>query len=376
MKTRAAVLCDMGRARPYAASRPLAVEELELEGPGVGEVLVELAAAGVCHSDLSVVDGSRPRPLPMVLGHEAAGIVREVGEGVRDLRPGDHVVFSFVPTCGRCRHCVAGEPSLCEEGGRANVQGTLLGGAVRFSHPQRGPVHHHLGVSAFSQYTVAARESLIPIPQDIPLEKAALFGCAVITGVGAVLNTARVSAGQSLAVFGLGGVGLSALLGARLVGAWPIVAVDPLRPKLELARTLGATYAIEGGPGNDVVAQIRDLTHGGVDFAFEAVGSAPVIRQAYESTRRGGTVISIGLPHPSHEVTLPALSLVTEAKTVRGSYMGSAVPARDIPRFLELYRAGRLPVDHLISRFVTLDAINEAMDALAGGEAVRQVITF
>lgn len=375
MKTRSVVLYQMGCPAPYVTSRPLVVEELELEGPGPGEVLVEVAAAGVCHSDLSVVDGTRPRPTPMVLGHEAAGIVRDVGEGVRDLRPGDHVVFSFVPSCGRCSYCRDGAPALCEPGSRANAQGTLLGGHRRFYRRGTGYLCHHLGVSAFSQFTVVARESLVPIPEDIPLAKAALFGCAVVTGVGAVLNTARVSPGRSVAIFGAGGVGLSVLLGARLAGAWPIIVVDRVEEKLRLAATLGATHTLGVTPEADVVSQIRDLTGGSVHYAFEAVGHPGVLHQAYQAVRRGGTVVSIGLAHPELELRLQAVSLVTDAKVLQGSYMGSAVPARDIPRFLELYRGGLLPVDALVSRELPLESVNEAMDALAGGQPVRQLLT-
>lgn len=373
MKTLAAVLYEMGRPAPYRESRPLSVEEVELEGPGPGEVLVEVAAAGLCHSDLSVIDGSRPRPMPMVLGHEAAGIVREVGPGVHELRPGDHVVFSFVPMCGRCFYCAIGRPVLCENGNRANAAGTLLSGARRFRNAAGEPLHHHLGVSAFSRFTVAAQESLIRIDPEIPLEKAALFGCAVMTGVGAVVNTARVEPGMSVAVFGLGGVGLSVVMGAHLAGAYPIIAVDVRPEKLELARKAGATHGVNAQE-TDPVAAIRDLTGGGVHYAFESVGSERVLIQAYQATRRGGTTIPIGLPHPERMFSVPAVSIVGEERTIKGSYMGSAVPRRDLPRFLTLYPAGRLPVDLLLSRLIRLEEINEGFDALARGEVVRQVV--
>lgn len=375
MRTLAAVLYEMGKSTPYRESRPLVVEEVELEGPGPGEVLVEIAAAGLCHSDLSVIDGSRPRPTPMVLGHEAAGIVREVGPGVHDLRPGDHVVFSFVPMCGRCIYCATGRPVLCENGNRANTAGVLLSGARRFRDASGQPLHHHLGVSAFSHFTVAAQESLIRIDPEIPLEKAALFGCAVMTGVGAVVNTARVEPGMSVAVFGLGGVGLSAVMGARLAGAYPIIAVDILPAKLELARRAGATHTIHAQEVDPVEA-IRDLTGGGVHYAFESVGSERVLIQAYQAIRRGGTTVAIGLPHPERRFSVPALSIVGEERTIKGSYMGSAVPRRDLPRFLSLYQAGMLPVDLLLSRFLRLEEINEGFDALAQGQVVRQVVRF
>ncbi len=250
MKTKAAVLYETGASQPFAKSLPLVVDEIELDPPGAGEVLVEVVGAGLCHSDLSVVDGSRPRPLPMILGHEASGIVREVGANVRELRPGDHVVFSWVPVCGQCLYCTSGRGAMCDPGNAANLVGTLLSGARRFrdsrSHPPQ-LCNHHLGVSGFSQFTVAAQESLVKIESSLPLAMAALFGCAVMTGVGAVVNTARVEAGTSVAVFGMGGVGLSAVMGARAAGAHPIIAVDLIDEKLALAREVGATHIIQRG---------------------------------------------------------------------------------------------------------------------------------
>lgn len=372
---RAAILYEMGRPIPYADSKPLVVDEVELEGPGSGQVLVEMAAAGVCHSDLSTIDGSRPRQMPMVLGHEAAGIVREVGSNVHELRPGDHVVFSFVPMCGRCLYCVTARPALCENGNRANGAGTLLGGSRHFRDRQGRILHHHLGVSAFSDYAVAAQESLIKIQSNIPLEKAALFGCAVITGVGAVINTARVEPGTAVAVFGLGGVGLSAVMGAQLARAYPIVAVDLLDAKLGLAQKLGATHVVNARAGDPAQA-VKDLTNGGAQHTFEAVGNEQVLQQAYQATRRGGTTVTIGLPHPARMLSVSAVGIVAEERTIKGSYMGSAVPRRDIPRLLALYQAGLLPVDLLLTRTISLDQINEAFDALASGEAVRQVVQF
>jgi alcohol dehydrogenase len=371
MKTRAAVLYAMECPTPYAGSHPLRIEELELSDPGPGEILVEIAAAGLCHSDLSTIDGSRPRPLPMVLGHEASGIVRQVGAAVSDLAPGDHVVFSFVPSCGRCIPCATGRPALCENGARANIAGTLLSQSRRFRTSAGQDVNHHLGVSAFSQFTVAAQESLVKIDPELELHEAALFGCAVLTGVGAVVNTARVEPGTGVAVFGLGGVGLSAVL----AGAFPIVAVDVLDAKLELARSLGATHVVHARHV-DAVEAVRELTSGGAHYAFESVGSEAVLAQAYTATRRGGMTVSIGLPHPSKHFVVPAVSLVAEERTVKGSYMGSAVPRRDLPRFIALYRAGRLPVDRLLSGTLSLDEINQGFDALAQGQAVRQLLRF
>jgi Zn-dependent alcohol dehydrogenase len=375
MKTRAAVLYTMEQPAPYSASQPLVIEELDLSGPGSGEVLVEIAAAGLCHSDLSVIDGSRPRVMPMVMGHEAAGIVREVGSSVVDLVPGDHVVFAFVPICGHCLPCATGRPVLCENGAHANLTGSLLTGRRHFTNAAGQTLNHHLGVSAFSHYTVAAQESLVKIDQTLPLETAALFGCAVMTGVGAVMNTARVEPGTSVAVFGLGGVGLSAVLGARAAGAFPIIAIDLLASKLALAQSLGATHTLNAKDDN-LIESIKDITHGGAHYAFESVGNERVLVQAYQATRRGGTTVTIGLPHPSKQFSIPAVSLVVEERTVKGSYMGSAVPRRDIPRFIALYQAGLLPVEQLLSHTITLDEINPAFDALASGTAVRQVIQF
>jgi alcohol dehydrogenase len=375
MKTKAAVLYTMEHPAPYAASQPLVIEELDLSGPGSGEVLVEIAAAGLCHSDLSVIDGSRPRVMPMVIGHEAAGIVREVGSNVVDLVPGDHVVFAFVPICGHCLPCATGRPVLCENGAHANLAGSLLTGRRHFTNAAGQTLHHHLGVSAFSHHTVAAQESLIKIDQTLPLETAALFGCAVMTGVGAVVNTARVEPGTSVAVFGLGGVGLSAVLGARAAGAFPIIAVDLLTSKLALAQSLGATHTLNA-KDDHLIEAIKDITHGGAHYAFESVGNEHVLVQAYQATRRGGTTVTIGLPHPSKLFSISAVSLVVEERTVKGSYMGSAVPRRDIPRFIALYQAGLLPVNQLLSHTISLDEINPAFDALASGAAVRQVIQF
>jgi alcohol dehydrogenase len=373
MKTRAAVLYAMGNPAPYAQSRPLHVEELTLNGPETGEVLVEIAAAGLCHSDLSVIDGSRPRVMPMVLGHEASGIVRDIGPDVREFAVGDHVVFSFTPNCGHCIPCAEGRPALCENGARSNTAGSLLRGSRHFHGADGGELHHHLGVSAFSQYTVAAQESLVKIDPEIPLDKAALFGCAVMTGVGAVVNTAKVAPGTAVAVFGMGGVGLSAVLGAKAAGAYPVIAVDVLPDKLALARELGATYTVNAAE-TDPVEAIKTLTSSGAHYTFESVGSEKVLAQAYQAARRGGTTVTMGLPHPSKQLSIPAVSLVAEERVLMGSYMGSAVPRRDIPRFLAMYKAGILPVDKLHTHTITLDEINPAFDALAQGLAVRQLI--
>src|SRR6476660_7157405 len=240
MKIRAAVLNKMGAEVPYEKSRPLTIEDFDLDDPGRGEVMVKIGAAGLCHSDLSVIDGNRPRPTPMVLGHEAAGTVEKLGPGVNDLKVGDHVVMVFVPSCGHCLPCAEGRPALCEPGAASNGAGTLLSGERRL-HRNGAQVHHHLGVSAFAEYATVSRRSLVKIDRELPLNEAALFGCAILTGVGAVVNTAKVAAGQSVAVIGLGGVGLAAVIGASSAGAARIVAIDLADDKLELATRMGAT---------------------------------------------------------------------------------------------------------------------------------------
>lgn len=378
MKTRAAVLYEMGASQPYAESLPLVIDEITLAAPERGEVLVEIVGAGLCHSDLSVVDGSRPRPVPMVLGHEASGIVREVGPDVTEFAPGDHVVFSWVPVCGRCVYCVTGRGALCEPGAQTNLAGTLLSGSRRFTDSRSRPPQacsHHLGVSAFSQFTVAAQESLVKIDAGLPLGMAALFGCAVMTGVGAVINTAGVKPGASVAVFGMGGVGLSAIMGASAVSAYPIIAIDRVDDKLRLAREVGATHTINAVQDAPVEA-IKELAGGGSDYAFESVGSEAVLIQAYESTKRGGTTITVGLPAPSKMFAVSALSIVAEERTIKGSFMGSCVPRRDVPRYIGMYQAGILPVDKLQTHNLQLDGINAGSDRLAQAQAVRQIIDF
>lgn len=372
LKTKAAVLREMGRPGPYATTRPLAIEEFELAPPGPGEVLVRVRAAGLCHSDLSVIEGNRPRPLPMVLGHEMAGIVEEVGSGITDLQRGDHVVASFVPSCGVCGPCVAGRPALCEPGLASNTAGTLLSGERRLC--QHGaPIHHHLGVSGFAEWATVSRRSLVRVDPTLPFAEAALFGCAVITGVGAVVNTAAMPKLSTLAVIGLGGVGLAALLAGRMLEATTIIAIDLNESKLAKALELGATLAINAAD-TDCVELVREASSGGVAYAFEMAGSARALELAYRVTRRGGTTVSAGLPHPQQQLTIPHVSLVAEERTLKGSYLGSCVPERDIPQYIEWYRAGRLPVDLLLSERIALDEINGAFDRLAAGASIRQVI--
>jgi alcohol dehydrogenase len=374
LKTKAAVLYEIGRPAPYRDSRPLHIEEVELADPGPRDVLIENKFAGLCHSDLSVINGSRPRPMPMVIGHEASGIVREVGAHVDDLAVGDHIVFSFMPACGCCVACANGRPVLCGEGASANAAGSLLSGKRHFSKSD-SELNHHLGVSAFSQFTVAARQSVVKIDPELSLDVAAIFGCAVMTGVGAIFNTAQLRPGASCAVFGLGGVGLSAIMGARAAGAHPIIAVDILDSKLQIAKELGASHVVNASK-DDAVEAIREITHGGADYTIEVVGSEKVLEQAYNASCRGGMTVTVGLPHPSKKFSIPAVSLVADEKTVKGSYMGSAVPPRDLPKFISMYQAGLLPVNKLLSSTIDLEDINAAFDILDSGEAVRQLVQF
>lgn len=374
MQVKSAVLREIGASVPYEESQPIKIETLELDSPEKGEVLVQIKAASLCHSDLSVMNGSRPRPVPMALGHEAAGVVVDIGPEVTDLEPGDHVVCVFVPSCGQCGPCREGRPALCERGAAANTAGTLLGGGQRL-HKESETINHHLGVSAFSEYAVVSRNSIIKISKDIPFEKAALFGCAVITGVGAVVNTANIRLGSTVAIVGLGGVGLSALLGAIAAGASRVVAVDINETKLKQAKELGATDVFNS-KDPEVIEQIRQATGGGLDYAFETAGAVPAMEVAYGITKRGGTTVTTGLPHPEHQFSFPYVSLTAEERTLKGSYLGSCVPSRDIPRYMNLFQEDRLPVDKLITDFITLDEVNKGFDILAKGESSRIIIKF
>lgn len=350
----------------------LAVEDVLVEAPGDGEVLVEVHTASVCHSDLSVVTGVRPRPLPMVLGHEASGVIASVGPGVRGFSRGQPVLMTFVPACGHCRSCSAGHPARCEPGNAANRAGTLLSGRRPFNDRDGKPLNQHLGVSGFSRATVVAANSLVALPNDLPLDIAALFGCAVLTGVGAVFNTAGMRPGASVAIFGCGGVGLAALLGALAGGASRVVAVDTRADKLDHARELGADDSILTSDTTD--GEIRDLTGGGVDFAFDASGSVKALAQAYASTRPGGAAVVIGLAPPQASLSLSPTDLVVTERRLLGSYMGSTVPARDVPLMIDLYSRGRLPVDRLVAERVALEELPAAFGRLERGVLGRQLI--
>lgn len=374
MKIRAAVLDAMGAPLPYAQSRPLKIEELDLDPPGPGEILVRMQAAGLCHSDLSVINGDRPRPMPMALGHEAAAIVEQLGDGVTDLAVGDHVVLVFIPSCGHCAPCAEGRPALCEPAAAANAAGKLLSGAQRLKRNGK-PIHHLLGCAAFATHATVSRRSAIRITRDLPFEEAALFGCAVLTGVGAVVNTAQVRAGATVAVVGLGGVGLASVLGALASGARQVIAVDLSEDKLALAKSFGATHTFNAGAA-DTIEAIKQASSGGVDYALEMAGSVRAFELAYKITRRGGTTVTAGLPPPNATWGLSPLNLVAEERTVKGSYIGTCVPSRDLPRYIDLYRQGRLAIDRLKTGTLSLDEINLGFDKLHEGKAVRQVVVF
>ena len=369
---RTAVLHATGSSRPYASSTPLRLEEVPVPSPRRGELLVRIERASLCHSDLSVIDGSRVRPLPMALGHEATGVVESVGAGVSDVDAGDHVVLVFVPACGSCPACIGGRPALCHRGADANGSGDLLHGPSVLRGTDGTRINHHLGVSAFSEYAVVARESVVVIDADVPFEVAAMFGCAALTGIGAVLNTAQVREGQSVMVFGLGAVGLMAVMAAAQIPGTTVIAIDPLAAKQELGLRCGAQSA--GSP--EEAAALAAALEGGVDVVIEAVGSARVMEAGLGLVARGGAMVSVGLPHPDQTLTVQALQFAGMGKRLLGSYMGDAVPSRDIPAYLDLWRRGVLPVELLHSDTRPLADINESLDALAEGRVVRRIFTL
>lgn len=368
MRITGAVLEHTGAEPPFATSRPITVGDLHLDPPGSGELLVRIEAAGICHSDLSVVDGNRPRPVPMLLGHEAAGIVETVGPGVSDVAVGTRVVMTFLPRCGQCDGCGTDGRLPCTPGSASNAAGTLPGGGIRLHRgADAEPVHHHLGVSAFATHAVISRSSVVAVDDDVPAEIAALLGCAVLTGGGAVINAGRPTTGDTVIVVGLGGVGMAALLVAAALGH-EVIGVDMVQNKLDTALRLGAAQALR--PDEAVDAGIRAAV------VIEAAGSARAFETALELTSAGGTTVTVGLPGPDARAMVSPLTLTAEARTVIGSYLGSAVPERDIPRYVALWRAGRLPLEALVSARIGLADITEAMDRLASGEELRQLIVF
>jgi S-(hydroxymethyl)glutathione dehydrogenase/alcohol dehydrogenase len=361
MKVNGAVFVGQGAAMP--------VEELELAEPGIGEVLVRYGASGLCHSDLSVLNGTLPIPGPSILGHEGAGTVEAVGSGVEKVKPGDRVVVSFIPACGQCWHCVRGESQLCEVGFFAPPRftrgdGTPLAGALG-------------GCATFAECTVINQRSVVKVQTDVPVEQLALIGCGVTTGIGAVLNTARVQPGSSVAIVGCGGVGTAAIQGARVAGASMIVAVDALQSKIDMAMKLGATHGVLAGDGRDPVAEVREVTGGrGVDYAFEVIGHAATLAQAYRMVRRRGTVVAVGVPKFDAILEVPIGDLIFGEKTVIGSLYGSAQITRDFPRLVGLVESGQLDLDAMVSSTISLDQVNDGFRAMEAGEVIRSVIAY
>lgn len=356
----------------YEQKKPLGVEDVELDDPHEGEVLVRMVASGVCHSCLHAADGSWDyKTLPVVLGDEGAGVVEQVGPGVKTLSVGDHVILSWAPTCGRCRYCVTGRPVLCE---RRPPPGRMHDGTTRMK--LRGqPVYHYGTVATFGSMTVVPESCAIPIRKDMPLDRAALIGCSVTTGLCSVLNVAEVPAGASMAVFGTGGIGLNAIQGGRISSAYPVIAVDVNDGKLEYAREIGATHVVNAAR-EDAVAAIRRLTGSGVAYSFVAVGDGRVAEQAFEALEPGGTCVMIGLPAAGTRVSINASMLVGPQRVLRGSSYGSARTFVDFPRLVDLYLGGKLKLDELITRRYDISEANEAFRALASGEVARGLIVF
>ena len=374
IKSKAAVLYEIGLDKPYKKSKPLKIQEVDIYPPGPEEVLVQIKAAGLCHSDLSVINGNRPRPVPMAIGHEGSGIIKEVGSKVKNFQTGDHVVFIFVPPCGSCLECKEGKPSLCISGLAANTAGTLLSGERRIKF-NGNYINHHVGVSCFSEYAVVSTRSIVKIDKRVKFEEAAVFGCAVITGAGAVFNTAKIRPGAAVAVIGLGGTGIAALLGAKAAGASKIIGIDLVKEKLDLAKILGADLVLNPSLENTSDEVIKN-TNGGVDYSFECVGSVSTMELGYKLIKRGGMLVSSGLSHPSKSFSIQHVDLVAGEKIIKGSFLGSCIPDRDIPSYIQMYQKGIFPINNIMSNFIDLEDINDSLDLLDEGKTVRQIIRF
>ena len=366
MKVKAAVF--------YEPHTPFQIEELDLAEPRAGEVLVKVAAAGVCHSDWHLMTGATKHALPVVPGHEGSGVVQTLGQGVTRVQMGDHVALNWAPNCGHCFYCEDGRPSLCEAYVGPIWAGTMMDGTTRFS--QNGqPVYHFSAVACFAEYIVVPEQCCVSLPQDVPLAVAALIGCAVTTGVGAVLNTAQVKPGSSVAVFGAGGVGLSIIMGAKLAGADRIIAIDTNESKGDIAQAFGATDILLAGAETN--SAIKRMTEGrGADYVFEAIGLPQVQEQCLEVVRPGGLVVLVGVSPMGSGTNLPGAIITRQEKTVTGSYYGTANTARDFPLYADFYREGRLDLDRLVSKTFTLAQINEAYEEMLGGELARGIIVF
>ncbi len=355
-----------------ANDAPLEIEELEIDDPGPGEVLLKTAASGICHSDLHVIEGGLPMPPPCVLGHEPAGIVEAVGPGVVDVAPGDHVIACISRWCGVCKFCTEGRPYLCLTSYEGRPGGNLTP-ALRDGKGE--PVGQFASLSSFAEKMLTPERSVVKIREDMPLDRASLIGCGVTTGIGAALNTVQIPPGASVVIIGCGGVGLSALQGARITGAGKIIAVDAQAWKFDLARDLGATDCVDASEGNAVEA-VHELTAGGADFVFECIGLVPTVEQAVQMTGRGGTTVLVGVVPVTQNVSINAADLTLQEKKITGSIMGSNRFRFDMPKYIDFYLDGRLRLDEMISARISLDEVNGAFDAMRKGEAARQVIVF
>lgn len=373
MKMLAAVMYEQGLPLPFAQSQPFRIEEVDLDGPGEGELLIEVRGAGLCHSDLSVLEGMRQRPLPIVGGHEGAGIVREVGPGVTGFMPGDHVSMSAVAGCGICRFCLASRPGLCQAVSAAKAQGLLSTGVRRLRLGNGGRLNHYSGISVYAQYAVVTPHSLIKVDKAVPLDIAALLGCAVVTGAGAVFNSAVVKPGSTVGILGLGGVGLTAVMAAKKADASIIIGLDVQPGKFDLAHAVGATHCFDVRDA-ETVPKVLELTNGGVDHAFEMSGSLAALDTARQITVRGGEVIGVGVGQSNAAFSVPHLQWVNEERILRGSYMGGGVPQNDVPRYVDMYLRGQLPIDKLRSEHIGFSDLNRAFDLLHSGQVVRQIL--
>ena len=372
MKIKAAVLRKVCPTGFFRDSKPLQIETVELDPPQAEEVLIQIKAAGLCHSDLVAIDGERPKPMPIVLGHETMGIVAEVGPGVTAFEVGDHVIPSFVASCGKCDMCRTGRPGLCVPASVANAAGTLMGGHIRL-HQNGKNIYHHSGVAAFAEYAVMSEHSLVKIDPSIPAEHAALLGCAVMTGAGAVINTSKITIGDTVAVIGAGGVGLSAMMAAVASGSTKVIAIDLSDAKLEITRKFGATHAFNA-TDPDIVSKVKAHTDGGVHIAIESAGVPAALELAFNVTRIGGKTIAAGLPSPTRNVSISHFVLGAQERCLKGSYMGSCIPSRDIPKFLSMYQQGTLPIDQLAGDPVKLEDLNEAFDLMQSGGTLWSVL--
>ncbi len=352
----------------------IVVEEIQVASPRPGEVMIQVAACGVCASDAAAASGKLPLPPPIVLGHEGAGIVEEVGEGVTDLAPGDHVLTSFIPCCGECRFCVSGQGQLCDDHGK--VFFSLADGTTRVTGSDGSPLNIFSGCGVMAEYATVGRNSLVKIDADLPLDKVALVSCGVLTGVGAAINTAKVEVGSSCVVFGAGGIGLNVIQGCAIAGAEKIIAVDLVDKKLEMAQQFGATHGINPNDDGPAPMKVLELTGGGADYAFECIGLGNVIVEAFASVRKGGKAVVVGVPAPTDLANIPAMMVVAQEKQLLGSWFGSGVARRDFPRLLGAYRGNRLKLDELVTTTYPIDAAPRAFADLKAGVNARGVVVF